>query len=374
MSNAVIPIDRHEVKESGRAIQQAQNTVMAAGSAATIALIRELLKSLKLPEKSVNVKIAVNDSVAYQANIQGWKSVDVKSKTSNLSVQQLRYLKEVIKLPQSDEPAAASIPLDKDVTVTVDGQEVFRLKDGIVQKNLLTPTPEKIQEKPSQTVKEAIQEPEIENFPLQEAQVEIVGEDFPELKQAGVSLSDEQRKDLEKMGVNPQKVENLLGQKVQGTVPLIIVLNREVERNFSGGQLNNNLKSIHSYFQKVVKDFSRKISSFLEAARETLFPSTERAVKQDLQNLAVMNVAARLLDRFGSRATDGKQVFEGNTFRLQRQDNNLTVTAKDGRGTILSLKEGQLTGSLSSKDVEKFQAVDHQLNQGQSRQFQAEMG
>jgi hypothetical protein len=197
---------------------------------------------------------------------------------------------------------------------------------------LLTPTPEKIQEKPSQTVKEAIQEPEIDNSPLQEAQVEIVGEDFPELKQAGVSLSDEQRKDLEKMGVNPQKVENLLGQKVQGTVPLIIVLNREVERNFSVGQLNNNLKSIHSYFQKVVKDFSRKISSFLEAARETLFPSTERAVKQDLQNLAVINVAARLLDRFGSRATDGKQVFEGNTFRLERQDNNLTVTAKDRRG------------------------------------------
>jgi len=77
---------------------------------------------------------------------------------------------------------------------------------------------------------------------------------------------------------------------------------------------------------------------------------------------------------FGSQTPDGKQVFEGNTFRLERQDNNVTVTAKDGRGAIASLKEGQLNGDLTPKDVEKFQAVDRQLNQGQSRQFQAEIG
>jgi hypothetical protein len=374
MSDSFIPLERHEVKESGRAIQQAQNTVMAAGSAATIALIRELLKSLKLPEKSVRVKIASDDSVAYQAKIQDGKSVGVKSETPNFSEQQLRYLQEVVKLPASNEPAAASILLDKNVTITVDGQEVFRLKDGIVQKNLLTPTPDKIQEKPSQIVGGATQEPEIDKTPVEEAQVEIVGEDIPELKQAGVSLSDAQQQELEKLGVNPQTVENVLGQKAQGTVPIIIVLNREVERNFSGGKLKNNLNSLHSYFQKTVKDFSRKISSFLGAAREKLFPASERAIKQDLQNLAVANVASRLLARLGSKSADGKQVFEGNTFRLQRQDNNLTVTAKDGRGTILSLKDGELTGSLAQKDVEKFQAVERQLNQGKSRQSQAEIG
>jgi hypothetical protein len=93
-----------------------------------------------------------------------------------------------------------------------------------------------------------------------------------------------------------------------------------------------------------------------------------------LENLAVINVAARLLDRFGSQSLEGKQVFEGNTFRLERQNNNVTVTAKDGRGTIASLKDGQLNGDLTPKDVEKFQSVDRQLNQGQARQFQAEMG
>jgi hypothetical protein len=73
-------------------------------------------------------------------------------------------------------------------------------------------------------------EPELKEAPVQEAQVEIVGKDIPELKQAGVSLSDDQRQELEKLGVNPQAVENAVGQDVQGKIPIIVVLNREVER------------------------------------------------------------------------------------------------------------------------------------------------
>ena len=342
MANRVIPIDRYEAKESGRAIQEAQNTVMVTGAAAIIALIRELLKYLKLPEKSANVKIAIDDSVAYRANAQAGKALEVNPESPALSEKQLPYLKAVVKLPQSNEPAAASIPLDKDVTITVDGKEVFRLKDGIVQKNLIAPA--------------------------------VVESDVPELKQVGVSLSQEQRQKLEKLGIDPQTVEKALEQKAQGTVPIIVVLNREVERNFSRSQLKDNLKSINSRFQKAVKDFSGKISSFLGSAREKLFPTTERAIKQDLQNLAVVNVASHLLDRFGSQTANSKQVFEGNSFRLERWDNNLTVTAKDGRGTILSLKDGELSGSLTAKDVEKFLAVERQLNRGRSRQSQTEIG
>jgi hypothetical protein len=48
--------------------------------------------------------------------------------------------------------------------------------------------------------------------------------------------------------------------------------------------------------------------------------------------------------------------------------------AKDGRADILSLKDGQLSGSLSQKDIEKFQAVDLQFNQQHSRKLQAEIG
>ena len=398
MSNPLLSIDRHDLKESSRAIQEAQNTAMGTGAAATLALIRELLKSLRLPEKPVKVEISINDSVAYQANAQVGQNLEGNTEAMALSDQQLRYLKEVVKLPQSNSPANAAIALDQDVTITIDGQEVFRLKDGIVENNFLAPSTEQVQENPLQQEENAAQEAQVEivtedspelteqpSIPvvmsaeatenaIQEAQVEIVAEDSPELIQTGVSLSSDQRQDLEKLGVNPQMVENALGQKAQSAVPIIVVLNREVDRTVTRSSLKTNLKSIQSRIQKAVKDFSRKISSFLGSAREKLFPTTDRAVKKELENLAVINVAARLLDRFGNQSPDGKQVFEGNTFRLERQDNNVTVTAKDGRGAIASLKEGQLNGDLTPKDVEKFQAVDRQLNQGQSRQFQAEMG
>lgn len=405
MSNSVVPVDRYDARESGRAVQTAQNNIMEVGTTTTLALIRELLKSLKLPEKPVSIEIAINDSVVYQAGTQAGQSLEDSTEDRALSEEQLRYIREVVQLPQSGEPAVTTIPLDRDVTIAVDGKEVFRLKDGIVEKNLLVPTLEPVRERPLQQEGEPAPqeetivpsdrlEPIAEDSPelaeqlspptvvldresenaVPEAEVEIVAEDSPVLPSTSVALSDEQRQDLEKLGVNPQTVENALGQKDRGTVPIIVVLNQEVDRHVPRSQLKNNLQSIHSQLKKAVKDFSRKISSFLGATREKLFPTTERAIKQDLQNLAVINVAARLLDRFGSQASDGKQVFEGNSFRLERQGNNVTVIAKDGRDTIVSLKEGQLSGSLSLKDVEKFQAVDRQLNQGRSRQFQAAMG
>ncbi|ACK72267.1 hypothetical protein PCC7424_3888 [Gloeothece citriformis PCC 7424] len=448
MSNPLIPIDRHQAKESGHAIQQAQDTVMTAGATATVTLIRELLQALKVSQKAVNVKIDINDSVAYQANLnQNWEP---SRENLALSDEQLRYLKEVIKLPSSEQKAVASIPLDKNVTITVDGKEVFRLKDGVVQQNLLTPTAQKTVSKPTQTVptsttqqpqiKENVQsaqvetspqnpkietipvqnpqvetspqQPQIEAIPVQSAQiktspqnpkveaipvqnpqvetspqnskveekpvasasVEVVGTNVPDSKATNFSFSAEQKQQLQNLGVEPAQIENALGNSSQGNVPIIVVLNREVERNVPKSSLKDNLKSTLSRFHHALRDFSRKVSSFLTSTREKIFPSANRDLKGDLNNIAVTNVASKLLDRFGGATVDGKQMFEGNSFRLQRSGRDLTVTALDGRGTILSLKNGELKGSLSQRDVEKFQAVDRQLELGKTRQSQAEIG
>jgi hypothetical protein len=165
-------------------------------------------------------------------------------------------------------------------------------------------------------------------------------------------------------------------------VPIIVVLNREVERTVPKSALKDNLKSMLSSFQSAARDLTRKVTSLLSAARERFFPSRgllrsafgDRPLEQDIQNLAAVNVASQLLDRFGGKTQGGKEVFEGNSFRLEREANNLTVNAKDGRGTILSLKDGILSGSLTQKDLAKFQAVNSQLSQGRSRQSQAERG
>ncbi|MFO0453966.1 MAG: hypothetical protein ACK52I_35810 [Pseudomonadota bacterium] len=375
MSNPIIPIDRYEAKESGRAIQEAQNTVMSAGTKATIALIRELLKSLKLPQKSAYVQISINDSVAYRATIRPQDEAQLREMSSSLSEEQLRYLKEVMKLPESEQPAASSIPLDKDVTVEVNGKEVLRLKNGVVERNLLVPAPKKAQEPVSQTAEvSSAQGSEVEPKPAQVAQVEVVEEGVRMPEGTGVSLSGEQRQGLQRLGVNPERLENAIGQQAQGNVPIIVVLNREVEGNAKKSPLKNNLKSNLLGFQKAVQDFSKKVSSFLGSLRDKLLPKTNRDIKRDLQNLAVIDLASKLLDRFGGQTDTGKQVFEGNSFRLERQGKDLSVIAKDGRGNILSLKDGELTGSLTQKDVEKFQAVERQLNQGKSRRSQAEIG
>jgi hypothetical protein len=375
MSNPIIPIDRYEAKESGRAIQEAQNTVMSAGTKATIALIRELLKSLKLPQKSAYVQISINDSVAYRATIRPQDEAQLREMSSSLSEEQLRYLKEVMKLPESEQPAASSIPLDKDVTVEVNGKEVLRLKNGVVERNLLVPAPKKAQEPVSQTAEvSSAQGSEVEPKPAQVAQVEVVEEGVRMPEGTGVSLSGEQRQGLQRLGVNPERLENAIGQQAQGNVPIIVVLNREVEGNAKKSPLKNNLKSNLLGFQKAVQDFSKKVSSFLGSLRDKLLPKTNRDIKRDLQNLAVIDLASKLLDRFGGQTDTGKQVFEGNSFRLERQGKDLSVIAKDGRGNILSLKDGELTGSLTQKDVEKFQAVERQLNQGKSRQSQSEIG
>ncbi|ACK70886.1 hypothetical protein PCC7424_2468 [Gloeothece citriformis PCC 7424] len=313
MSNPLIPIDRHQAKESGHAIQQAQDTVLTAGATATVALIRELLQALKVSQQAVNVKIDINDSVAYEANLE--QNSEVKRETPALSDEQLRYLKEVIKLPPSEQKAVASIPLDKNVTITVEGKEVFRLKDGVVQQNLLTPTAQKTVSKPTQSaptsttqqpqakenvqsaqvetspqtstietipvqnfqVETSPQQPQIEAIPVQNSQVEtspqnpkietipvqnpqvetspqnpkveekpvasasveVVGTDVPDSKATNFSFSPEQKQQLQNLGVEPAQIENALGQKTQGNVPIIVVLNREVERNVPKSSLKN---------------------------------------------------------------------------------------------------------------------------------------
>ncbi|MEG3437875.1 hypothetical protein V0288_12175 [Pannus brasiliensis CCIBt3594] len=378
MSKPIFEVDRHDARESGRAIQEAQNTVMATGTAATIALLRELLERLKQSGKPVKVEISIDKSIAYQAAIETGKSPDVRTETPALSREMASYLEKVLKIPESDRPAAASIPLDRNVTITVDGKEVFRLKDGVVERNLLAPAAGKTQPEASPTTgtspageaEKRADSTEKEEPPARKVQVEVIAGETPEREGKPASLSNEQRQKLTKLGVEPGTVEKTIGQKSSGQIPFLIVLEREVERNIPNKSLKTNLKATHSFLGKGARDFSRKVSGLLSSVREKLFPGRGR----DLQNLEVVNVATKLLDRFGGKNESGKEVFDGNTFRLERLDKDLTVIAKDGRGEILSLKDGELTGSLTRADVEKFQAVDRQLEPGKSKQNQAEIG
>jgi len=116
------------------------------------------------------------------------------------------------------------------------------------------------------------------------------------------------------------------------------------------------------------KDLGKKISSAVSAIRERLFPQSNQNIKKDIKSFAVVNVASELIDRYGSEVKkDGSEIFEGNTYRIERSGKNLSISAKDGRGNILNLKDGELTSSLTKGDIDKFRVIDQQLGQFKTR-------
>ena len=61
---------------------------------------------------------------------------------------------------------------------------------------------------------------------------------------------------------------------------------------------------------------------------------------------------------------DGTEVCEGNKYRLNRslKDKSLSVEAKDGRGIILSWKQGKVSLKLSVADIRQFSKIAEELD------------
>ena len=398
MSNPVIPIEGYDARESGRAIQEAQNAVLEVGTKAITALLRELLMALKLRQSSAQVEMKINDAVKYEGTISLDNTAQQQGDVSSLSEAQLSYLQKVIQLPESEQPAAS---LDQDVTIAINGVEVFRLQKGVVEKNLLVSpskqtnqtvakSPPKLKQslpQSQQTMQEESSQESGKEFELSPPPLPlpppsqyqtIEEEDFPAFNEEESSFSEEQKQELENLGINPAGLQRAMVQQSQNQAPhtpIIIVLNRELEQNSSKSTTKKNLNFLQSGFQNAFRNFSHKVSSWLASVKDKIIPKARPNLKQDLQNLAVINIASKLLDRFGSRDHLGYEVFETTNYRLERDpQKNMVVVANDGRGSILVLNEGKIESDLTRKDVERFRAVDRELEeQGKSHSSQVEI-
>jgi hypothetical protein len=113
-----------------------------------------------------------------------------------------------------------------------------------------------------------------------------------------------------------------------------------------------------------VKDGLAKVGQTLGRAFDAIKqPFKQQAARQqDLSNLAAATTAQRLLHNFGQQQPDGSRSFEGNAYRYQQQGDRLTVSAKDGRGTILEFGGGSLQGNLSRGDRQSFQNLDLEID------------
>ncbi|MBD2340430.1 PIN domain-containing protein [Calothrix sp. FACHB-156] len=77
----------------------------------------------------------------------------------------------------------------------------------------------------------------------------------------------------------------------------------------------------------------------------------------------VFQTAKKALDRLGIVAADKGRYFEGIRYRLWQKGKILTITAKDSRGEILRVENGQVQGHISSADVKAFQLFAKSLEQ-----------
>jgi predicted nucleic acid-binding protein len=86
-----------------------------------------------------------------------------------------------------------------------------------------------------------------------------------------------------------------------------------------------------------------------------------RSIRCQLHAEEIVITAIKTLNKIGIAAPEGGICFEGKRYRLWRNKEVLTITAKDNRGEILRFENGGVGGYLSSDDIKAFQVFAQNL-------------
>lgn len=378
---------RRETKQIGENNHEIQQELIISAARLTARFIEELLSKIKgrMPNKNAPLKlsIGVGDKTVEE-------KVDTNSKTATneslmLSEQEIDYLRTAIATPASTQKHSH---LDRNVSISVNGREILSVKKGVVKRNEL-----------ASPAKEA--ETEVEPAPERSPQIPI-DHSTEKPSDASSTIDVEARtvaepegaKENSAVGTTPTQVlEKEETQQIQSaktpktetertsTSSVIIILNRELQNRLPEERSRDNLLNAVQSWAKAPRNLMRQVSSAFSQARQQLlskFAQSETPLTQDLRNLAAVSTASRLLAQHGTKTADGKEVLEGNIYRFERSLQSLTVTAKDGRGTILEQLDGAIVGNLSPDDVARFRRIDKSLSanskQERSPQTEPELG
>lgn len=139
------------------------------------------------------------------------------------------------------------------------------------------------------------------------------------------------------------------------------------KQNFFGPQTLSSQMS-----QRQQKDFARAGSQiqiqggtpFLPAdpamrvrQLQGLAPAADVSLARDVKNIAAVTSVQNVLQSLG------RDRYQNDHYRFQQRGNALTVTAKDGRGEILSVKNGEIQGNLKPVDISYLRQLDRQVSQ-----------
>lgn len=383
MSTINLQVERQEAKKIGEDNYEIQQELAVASARLISRFIENLLsrvKGLRDRNGPIKVSIKLGDSKEKKAALK------TKSDPANLSEKDIDYLRMAMDTPASRDPHAT---LNRDISVSVNGREILRVKDGVVERNdfdILSKdaeaevaptsfrqgtqkTKSSSQEVSNNTPsgKAAVQA-DVQSAEIIDVAAHTVFEDVgetPEVSRVGVG----ETVPLEREMQQRRNIQESSPSKKTSPSPVIVILTREVQARVPNGKLKDNLIDALGAMGRAGRAFAQQIGSTFRNATAFVgakFSQRENSLRDDLQNIAAVFTAHRLIEQHGQKIGDNKEVVEGFVYRFERSRDSLTVFAKDGRGTLLQERDGTISGNLTTDDAMRFRALHQHLAAQQS--------
>lgn len=108
---------------------------------------------------------------------------------------------------------------------------------------------------------------------------------------------------------------------------------------------------------------SKEVQNLPEKKSQELSPQLIKPIKDER-----MSKLAHLIVHHRDR--DEGKLAEGNNYRVERKDGNITIFAQDGRGEIFSSDKNGYKNKLSAKDYENFGKIDQFVTNFQQKKQQ----
>ena len=349
--------DKHDLRHAGEKTQKTlQNTSLLALQLthkivkrlqASLQENKQLRQQLSLEtQKSNQFEIRLDGKTAFKSVQDPKSTLIADNKLANTDVD---YISQAVDLPLGE-----ANDFNRNLSIKINDQEVFRLQDGVVQVNDIQQQQQHNQNPESPMVDSRAA---IANDSVSQQPAAISADLSPTVEPVAAQLK--------ALGIDPQPVRAAAEQ--HAATPVIVVVQQQqppvsatapnlaAAARDSGGKINPALDEVKSLLGKTRQSLTQVFNQLKQPFK------TEASRRQDLHHLAIAATAQRLLDHYGQSQADGSRTLEGEAYRFRQLGNRLTISAQDGRGTLLQFGEGQLQGHLSRADRQQFRQLQQLL-------------
>lgn len=397
------PRDARDIGEKSQDIQNDTAIVAAKMLSKLIAAILDRLRQLNLlkGDRTPNISISLGDKNAPQTPTRVVAN-DARSsyEATPLSAEDVSYIESAIRTATSRDRRAE---LDRNLTISLDGKDLLVVKDGCVLRNDIYPNVGEVEvasepieaevvdlvddRSPDSNRQEAVTSSEGQ-IPVNEAIAEDgvrarvrettaeapssanVTEFSPQPQQQREATAATQEQSptivpeiVTEETLHSEQPRNRDERRDTPVSPVVVILTREVRRTTKESPAREALVRNLERMGRGSRSFLAQLGNRLADLRERVtapFKQSNQAVR-DRENLSTCATAHKLLNSYGQRS-GGKDVFEGNLYRFERQESrSLSIVAKDGRGCIFQQQQGIIAENMTDFDRTRFAEIDRRL-------------